>query len=123
MDKFKEKVNSLRVDLDAEKAKNEEIVKSVKEWEEKFSAKDQENGMLLKKVDKLETNLDETEKNLKETMEKLRELEIKNENNERQVTKLEQEKSKLEEENDQLRETIKQKEKEYDEALKSIADL
>jgi hypothetical protein len=38
--------------------------------EEDVSTKEQENGMLAKKVDKLEADLDETEKNLRETTEK-----------------------------------------------------
>jgi hypothetical protein len=41
-----------------------------KKIEEELSTKEQENGMLLKKVDKLETDLDETEKTLRETTEK-----------------------------------------------------
>ncbi|CAI2191781.1 17667_t:CDS:2, partial [Funneliformis geosporum] len=69
MDKFKEKIGSLRGELEAAQAKIIELDKEKKKNEEDISAKDQEITMLQRKVGTLESDLDETEKGFKEATE------------------------------------------------------
>ncbi|OZJ02998.1 hypothetical protein BZG36_04685, partial [Bifiguratus adelaidae] len=105
MEKFKEKLASLRAESDAANARAEAAEQKAKALEAEHTQKDHEILSLQIRIKNLEEQLEKAEGGLSQTTKNYKETDLKAENLERRVTKLEQELN----EKDQAYEALEQK--------------
>ncbi|KAG1145628.1 hypothetical protein G6F37_001241 [Rhizopus arrhizus] len=120
MEKFKEKLNSLRAKVEAATATGDEYAEIIKQLETQDIQRHHEINSLQSKIELLERTLEKTESELKVTSLKSQEADNKAENLEREIAELEQELENAEKRNDELKElnkTIKAEMEEYERQL------
>ncbi|KAF9967112.1 hypothetical protein BGZ70_000087 [Mortierella alpina] len=138
MDKFKEKLASLREEVNAANAKADEAELKVKELQEDQTKKDHEITSLKNKLTLVEADLEKAENTIVEAKlnldegettktvgrtEGLRQMDIKAEHFERKVQQLESQRDAYETKIVELTEKYDGIKKELDETLKSLEDM
>ncbi|KAF9285079.1 hypothetical protein BGZ68_004174 [Mortierella alpina] len=123
MDKFKEKIASLRTEADDAIARAEETERELAAAKEELSAKEQDAISFNNRITLLESQLEKAETGGSDAQNKLRELELKAEDLERKVKTLETANDSLEiklEETNADHQKIKD---ELEETLKAMDDM
>ncbi|KAF9976899.1 hypothetical protein BGZ73_007516 [Actinomortierella ambigua] len=96
MDKFKEKLASLRIEADTANARADEIANKLKDSESRVAAMEQEEISLKNRIQLLEAQLEKTESGHSESTTKSRDLELQIEEFNRKVKSLEAQNETLE---------------------------
>ncbi|KAG0344066.1 hypothetical protein BG004_004771 [Podila humilis] len=123
MDKFKEKITSLRAEADIANQKAEGLERDLAAAKTEITAKEQEAVSHTNRISNLEAQLEKAETSGAESKAKARELELKVEELERQVAKLTKQNDALETKNEELLTENKKTKDELDEVLGSLEGM
>ncbi|KAG0295026.1 hypothetical protein BGZ96_012689 [Linnemannia gamsii] len=123
MDKFKEKIASIRAEADIALARAEDAERDLAASKAELSSKEQDAISLNNRITLLETQLEKAENSGGEASVKLREHELKVEDLERKVKSLEKENESLETKLEEMTEKHNIAKAELDETLKAMDEM